>query len=335
MTDDSVKHLWQSGMVGMYIGDALAMPVHWYYDRKALLRDYGFIGDYMAPKNPHPDSEMGTYGDAPRLTGIDIFHHQRTYWGKSGVHYHQFLQAGENTLNVKLCTLLVESLTSHQDYLSEDYLRRLIDFMTTPGTHNDTYIDEYLRGFFQNYGAGRPPGDCGVMDRHPSGLIGIVPLILFFHDRIEQGRSSALAHMGLTHKGPGMKDAAEILMSLLHGLMNGKKLRSALLELMGKSDSPLLGHRFDRWLELSDAEVVDEKLGTGCVVEESFPVVLYLALKYHDRPQQGLMANIHLGGNNAVRGALLGALLGTANGLESFPQRWVSGLRHPPGDPFR
>jgi ADP-ribosylglycohydrolase len=26
---------------GLYIGDALAMPVHWYYNRSALFDDYG------------------------------------------------------------------------------------------------------------------------------------------------------------------------------------------------------------------------------------------------------------------------------------------------------
>ena len=41
---------------GLFIGDALAMPVHWYYDRLALQRDYGQVRDYLAPRNPHPDS---------------------------------------------------------------------------------------------------------------------------------------------------------------------------------------------------------------------------------------------------------------------------------------
>src|SRR4051794_38334389 len=41
---------------GSLIADALAMPVHWYYDREALRRDYGQVGEYLAPHNPHPDS---------------------------------------------------------------------------------------------------------------------------------------------------------------------------------------------------------------------------------------------------------------------------------------
>ncbi len=34
-------------LYGLFIGDALAMPVHWYYDTKALKRDYGLVKDYL------------------------------------------------------------------------------------------------------------------------------------------------------------------------------------------------------------------------------------------------------------------------------------------------
>lgn len=39
---------------GVYIADALSMPVHWYYDVRALQRDFGRITKYEAPKEKHP-----------------------------------------------------------------------------------------------------------------------------------------------------------------------------------------------------------------------------------------------------------------------------------------
>lgn len=42
----------------MYIADALSMPVHWYYDPRALQRDFGRITGYNAPKEKHPGSIM-------------------------------------------------------------------------------------------------------------------------------------------------------------------------------------------------------------------------------------------------------------------------------------
>ena len=38
---------------GMFVGDALAMPVHWYYSIATLWQDFGQIKDYQAPKAHH------------------------------------------------------------------------------------------------------------------------------------------------------------------------------------------------------------------------------------------------------------------------------------------
>ena len=55
-------------LLGLYIGDALAMPVHWYYNRQALIKDYGRVTDYLAPHNPHPGGcRSGSY-----LSGFKI-----------------------------------------------------------------------------------------------------------------------------------------------------------------------------------------------------------------------------------------------------------------------
>ena len=56
---------------------------------------------------------------------------------------------------------------------------------------------------------------------------------------------------------------------------------------------------------------------------------MYLALKYHDDPQNALIVNTNLGGDNAARGAVLGALIGASEGIEKFPRRWIDGLVEP------
>ena len=45
-----------NALKGALIADALSMPVHWYYDRLALRRDYGRVDRFLAPRNPHPNS---------------------------------------------------------------------------------------------------------------------------------------------------------------------------------------------------------------------------------------------------------------------------------------
>ena len=319
-------------LYGLFIGDALAMPVHWYYDTSALRRDYGRVTDYLAPKNPHPDSILWRSSYRPMNEKGDILHDQAQYWGKRGIHYHQFLEAGENTLNLKLCTLLMDSLNANRGYSSDDYLKRYIAFMTTPGSHRDTYVEEYHRHFFTNYAAGKNPYECGVMEKHIGGLVGLVPIVVFYRHSPNQARQAALEHLSLTHLGQKMATAAELLVHLLLEVLAGKLLREILLQQIHDQKKPFYGHPYGEWLAESDNRVVGQRLSTACYVEDSVPSVLYLALKYHDEPEQGLIANTNLGGDNVHRGAVLGALLGGANGLEAFPSRWVKGLRYTPPD---
>jgi ADP-ribosylglycohydrolase len=74
---------------------------------------------------------------------------------------------------------------------------------------------------------------------------------------------------------------------------------------------------------------VGPRFSTACYVEDSIPAVVYLALKYHKDPENALIVNTNLGGDNAGRGAILGALLGASYGIERFPRRWVDGLVEP------
>ena len=39
----------RAALLGLYIGDAVAMPVHWMYDLRNLKRDYGEVKGYMKP----------------------------------------------------------------------------------------------------------------------------------------------------------------------------------------------------------------------------------------------------------------------------------------------
>ena len=320
----------RGSIYGLFIGDALAMPVHWYYDRLALQRDYGHVRDYLAPRNPHPDSILWRSSYQPISKKGDILHEQAQYWGQRGIHYHQFLKAGENTLNLKLCALLIESLNEKGGYDADDYLARYISYMTTPGRHRDTYVEEYHRHFFTQYAKGVPPKKCGVQEKHIGGLVGVVPILLFYKDDPHRAVGAALEHLSLTHLGPKMEGAVLFLAELLLQILDGRPLMEVLKEEIEEQRSPFAGYPFLKWLDEVDELVVGRLFSTACYVEESVPSVIYLALKYHDDPEGALIANTNLGGDNAYRGAVLGALLGAGNGIEAFPDRWIRGLRHPP-----
>src|SRR5210317_774681 len=99
----------QNAFLGSLVADAVAMPVHWYYNRQSLDQDYGDFSGYCKPKNPHPDSILWRSKYTPRSPKADILGNQAKYWGQRGIHYHQFLEEGDNTLNLQLAAELYRS----------------------------------------------------------------------------------------------------------------------------------------------------------------------------------------------------------------------------------
>ena len=329
-TDINLESRMKGALYGLYIGDALAMPVHWYYDREALKRDYGRVTDYMTPKNPHPGSILSYKGYKPLNEKGEILHDQAQYWGKKGIHYHQFLKAGENTLNLKIVNLLIDSLNEKGIYDADDYLERYISFMTTPGMHKDTYVEEYHRHFFTEYAKGVSPRKCGHEEKHIGGLAGLTPIVLFYCKDPERAKEAALEHLSLSHLGKLMEEAANVFIDILLAVLGGSQLRAEILKSTGSMLLPFDADTFLKWLDQPDEEIVGGRFSAACYVNEAIPSVAYLAYKYSENPEECLIANTNLGGDNAYRGAVLGALTGAFNGFDAWPERWVKGLLNPP-----
>ncbi len=317
-------------LLGMFLGDALAMPVHWYYDRAALQKDYGEVRDLVAPRNPHPGSILFRSQYVPRNPEADILHDQALFWGQPGIHYHQNLGAGENTLNLQLVQLLLATIVERDLYDPDLYLDRMIAFMRNPGSHRDTYVEEWLRAFFDRRAQGFKLRDCGVKEKHIGGLAGPVALLIIFHDNPELARTVAHEHRELTHKGPVMAEALDAVANVLLPVMAGEPLAQIIDTRGQNSGNRLLGRDFKSLIPRDDFEVVGRMLSPACYVEDAVPAVFFLARKYADRCEEGLVANTMIGGDNCYRGAVLGALLGAAAGVEAWPERWRDGLRRRP-----
>jgi ADP-ribosylglycohydrolase len=308
-------------LLGAFLGDALAMPVHWYYDRAALVRDYGRVIDLVAPKNPHSDSILwrSSYA-APNAKG-EILHDQAKYWGQRGVHYHQFLRAGENTLNMQLALELLASLRERGGYDREDYTRRYIDFMTTPGRHRDTYVEECHRNFFTKYARGKKPEDCGGEDIHIGGLAHVPVLAVRYAGDEVAALSAVREHVRVTHRGELVETAARDLAKMLVAIINGAGVRES-IETSGRG---WVGRKkLEAWAARPDEEVIGAVLSPACYLKDSFPASLFLAWKYADDLESALVANANLGGDNCHRGIVVGALVGA--GGAPVPDRWVQGL---------
>ena len=72
--------------------------------------------------------------------------------------------------------------------------------------------------------------------------------------------------------------------------------------------------------------MIGQRVSPACYIEDAFPASLYLAWKYAEDFEPGIIANTNVGGDNCHRGAVVGALLGAAAGTGGIPRRFRDGL---------
>ena len=70
---------------------------------------------------------------------------------------------------------------------------------------------------------------------------------------------------------------------------------------------------------------------SACYVESNFPVTLLLAYKYgaednNNALSDALLKSANAGGENVNRNALLGTIVGAANGMNADVEQWAGGL---------
>jgi len=327
----------KGSLFGLFIADALGMPAHWYYSVGDLQRHYGKITDFVAPKEPHPGSIMslsstgggGRGGQRGSIIGDVINHGKKHLWGQRGIHYHHGMRAGENTLNALCARVVMRSIAAAGTFDPQHSLNAYVKFMTTPGSHNDTYAETYHRMFFSNWHRGVKPEQCADNDGHNTdsvgGMVALPPVATWAAltgQSAEEAGKAAAAQVALTHRSDTLQKYAILYGRMIANLIRGADLRQEVQEAaravgFGKIAS---------YIGLEDTQVVGGMLSPACYIDDSFKTVLYFAYKYHDRPEEGLIGNVNCGGENVHRGATLGALLGAANGLNKWPERWVKGL---------
>lgn len=328
---------------GMFVGDALSMPVHWYYDPGAIRFDFGDLRDYQRPKERHPSSIMplASTGKAGRgsqegeVVGGIILKGKKKFWGQANAHYHQGLQAGDNTLNLLCARVLLRSLNASGCYDPVDFLRDYVNFMTAEDSHNDTYAESYHRDFFANYAKGVLPERCAGAQGHDTasigGLVSLPVLVLALQHSTTPAsvHATVLSHLRLTHLSSKLERYATELMDVLLAVMRQpapdlSNLACASAQRLGFALAAVL--KRVQANQQSDLDVIGRLLSPACYIEDSLPAVFYLAARYSHDFEAALVANAQVGGDNCHRGAVLGALLGASLGLPAIPERWLLGL---------
>lgn len=250
----------------MCAGDAMAMPVHWFYCVDHIKAQFGcWISDFKAPKDTHPSSIMslsntsgsgrGSFSSQkdPDVIGSIILHDKLHLWNdpRGTIHYHQGLKAGDNTLNVLVALRagLVLGQGRSEAWTREAraaVLKDYVDFMRTPGSHKDSYAESWHRDFFKDWSKTRPTTAEQILDfaesrsqiklksqRFDSQLdaIGCLPMILPFvllsaPANQERAVQAAVDMVRLTHPHPNTLQTVALFSRALHAVVGGACLRA-------------------------------------------------------------------------------------------------------------
>ncbi|MBW2504271.1 MAG: ADP-ribosylglycohydrolase family protein, partial [Deltaproteobacteria bacterium] len=290
----------------LFVADALAMPVHWYYNTLDIERAFpGGVRKLEDAPSHHPSSIMSLHSrtqggrkgtestSGSQIVGDVILKGRADLWNKKNIHYHHQMKAGENTLNAQCVRVLIRSMTlTGGQYSKEAFLDAYIQFMTAdPPLHHDTYAESYHRGFFANLMSGKPKDQCGAVTHDtPSvgGLVSIAPLVFagrLSGQAINAVQKTAKAHLFLTHPDDSLARICSAYIELIDKLLFLKDahqprevLETTARQTVGLDLATLVARA------RNDAEVVGRQFSSACYISGSWPSILYLAHKYLDDP---------------------------------------------------
>lgn len=322
-------------LMGAFIGDALALGPHWFYDLNEQRQHYGdWITDYADP-----------------LPG----------------RYHQGLKAGDSSQSGIILGLLVDSIIAQNGYLQADFCRRLDNdllpqldgtAMAGPGG----FTSQSIRWVYRQRQRGLPWGQVASPADNTEAAERVLAIAIRYAGDLPTLATQLMANTGLTQSDPTVAAMTLAYGLVLAQLIAGEPLDATLSgKLMAKVQAgELLFHQQgddntakvdphaalkpgqlpspDALLTVSSvAEAASQRLiepawkaslvyGMPCAVYHQFPAVYYLAARFQDDVESTLLHAVNGGGQNQARAILAGALSGAIGGIEAIPKRLINGL---------
>ena len=340
MPANSLQDRIVGALMGAFIGDALALGPHWYYDLDELRANYGpWISDYTDPKPGR---------------------------------YHSGMKAGQASQAGLLLKLTLRSLVAQGQYDEADFCRRMDEdfFPLTDGkpmSGPGGYTSQSIRHAWQlRVGQGLPWGQVGgnadtteaaertlaIAIRYalkPTELAAAVKqnTCLTQTDGTVVAMTVAFgAVLGMLVEGHRLD--ADLSGKLMERVMDGRLPFHAVTT--GKLQAPKPGTAappsvglfpspdalltpsnvavaaHDPDIRIDPAWKVSLVYGMPCAVYHQFPAAYYLAARFADNFEQAVLNAVNGGGQNQARAILTGALVGAQTGLSGIPERFLTGL---------
>jgi ADP-ribosylglycohydrolase len=331
-------------VMGALIGDALGVGPHWYYDLEEMRRDYGsWITDYTDPKPDryHAGLKAGQLSQAGIITTMLL----RSVVEKGGYDETDF------------CRRLDDELLPQLDGKP----------MSGPGGYTSQSIRELWERRVQEKKSWRETG--GPTDTTEAAERALILAARYAKDPAKVAKTVS-ANCMLTQADGAIVAMTTAYCCVLALLIQGEKfdplLSDKLLDLVKKGDLPfyavttgktrppdpksfnpssralfsspdsLLTPSYmaeaaaDPTIKIEPAWKVSIVYGMPCAIYHQLPAAYYLAARFSDDFESGILHALNGGGQNQARGILTGALIGAQVGLHRIPQRFLDGLDKSP-----
>ena len=327
-------------ILGAFIGDALGLGPHWYYDLDELRRDYGdWITGYTSPRPGR---------------------------------YHEGMAAGQLSQAGLILKMLLQSVVERGDYDEADFCRRMDEElfprldgtpMSGPGGYTSQSIRETWRRRVEQ---GLPWSQTGGHADTTEAIERSLVLAVRYAAEPHRLAAAIARNTHLTQTDELIVSLTVAYGAVLGLLVQGEKLDAQLSgKLMrlvksgdlpfhavttGQLQAPRRGEaepshagRFaspdalltpsyiaraaaDPDIRIEPAWKVSLVYGMPCAAYHVLPAVYYLAARFHDDFESAVLHAVNGGGQNEARAMLAGALVGAQCGLSGIPGRFLDGL---------
>ncbi len=338
--DKKIKDRAAGAVLGAFIGDALALGPHWYYNIEKQRIDYGEWIDYYTDPMP----------------------------GR----YHDGLKAGSLSQAGYLLNLTLNSLIEHGGYSEVDFCRRMDnDFFPlidgTPISGPGNYTSQSIREAWKKRTLRKLPwGQTGGNADTTEAIERTIPIAVRYALKPSKLAEFVSGNTLLTQTDDTIVSItvayAAILGQLVQGYPLDKQISGRLMKLVhtgelpfhsvtnedleppkaGDTEMPRAG-RFaspdalltpsymaeaaaDPDIKIEPAWKVSIVYGMPCAIYHQIPAVYYLSARFRNDFESAVLNAVNGGGQNQARAILTGALTGAQVGLSGIPSKFISGL---------
>jgi len=322
-------------ILGAFIGDALGLGPHWYYDLVELRRDFGdWITGYTAPKR-----------DAK---------------------YHRGMRAGDLSQTGLIMLLLLRSVAEQGAYDEKDFTRRL-DEELLPKLNGDPfagpggYTNHSFRQVWQaRVREGKSWSETGgnADTSEAAERVSIIAARYALDPYLAAKHADDCCRLSQTDSLVEQQSVAFacVLAALIRGEALDAQISDKLMDLVSSGeipfttkssiantggDKPSFGFAspdallLPSWIaeaanhpeiRIEPAWKVSLVYGMSCAINFVLPAAYYLAARFPGDFESAILHAINGGGQNMSRACLTGALVGAQAGLSEIPLGFISGL---------